>query len=120
MAELRPLPGGLKPLNMTCTSTDCENGLHYFRPKPRRGRKAAPMDTPAGRTPNSGGDEPTARGAADRRWRLPVPPRGPCRACGADLVDWNRVTRRDLIDAAKKLNAFTFEFLIILKNVITL
>lgn len=30
------LPGGLKPLKMTCTSTDCENGLHCFRQKTRR------------------------------------------------------------------------------------
>jgi hypothetical protein len=28
------------------------------------------------------------------------PPRGPCRSCGVDLVDWDRVTRRDLADAA--------------------
>ena len=37
---------------------------------------------------------------APNRWTPPVPPRGPCRTCGANLVDWNRVTKRNLSDAA--------------------
>lgn len=52
----------LKPLAISCTSTDCMNGLHCFLQKKRKG-------------------ESSRRG-------------GPCRECGADLVEWARVTAR--------------------------
>jgi hypothetical protein len=49
----------LKPLGVTCTSTDCENGLHCFLQKKRK-----------------------PKGMLRRG--------GPCRACGVDLVEWDR------------------------------
>ena len=68
MAEFeKPLP-----LEIKCTSTDCENDLHCFKAH----RKMAPAA------------------------------RGTCRVCGANLVDWMRVHRRDVKDAA-----YTFEAL---------
>ncbi|HEX9944734.1 MAG TPA: DUF4186 family protein [Thermoanaerobaculia bacterium] len=36
---------------------------------------------------------------------------GRCRACGADLVDWERVHRRDLCDARYTFNALRFEMI---------
>jgi len=41
---------------------------------------------------------------ADKRRKRSGAPPGCCRSCGADLVDWDRVQRRDIADAA-----FTFE-----------
>ena len=99
MTEARPLAGGLKPLNMTCTSTDCGNGLHYFRPKPARGRKTQNVATQPVGAASAANMGPEA-GAVQSGFVPPVPPRGPCRECGADLVDWKRVTCRDLSDAA--------------------
>jgi len=55
----------LKPLEIKCSSTDCENGLHCFK---QSGKKKV----------------------AD--------PFGQCHSCGADLVDWSRVQKRDLSD----------------------
>lgn len=57
----------LEPLPVSCTSTDCENGLHCFLQKRRGvdGRRAG----------------------------------GPCRACGANLVEWDRLAARDVRDA---------------------
>jgi len=66
----------LKPLKMTCTSTDCQNGLHCFR---------------------------------QTRKMFALNQRGQCRACGADLVDWDRVHRRDPDDAAHTFTALKYE-----------
>lgn len=63
----------LKPLKITCTSSDCENGLHCFR--------------------------------ATRRMRMSGAT-GRCRSCGADLIDWKRIHRRNLQDVS-----FTFSSL---------
>lgn len=62
---MSPLPGGLKPLKISCTSTDCEIELHCFKAKRRVKDRLLP---------------------------------GPCRDCGAELVDWDRVHRRDIND----------------------
>jgi hypothetical protein len=61
----------LKPLAISCTSTNCDADLHCFLQKRRKeGRNVG----------------------------------GPCRACGTDLVKWERVQARDISDAA-----YTFE-----------
>lgn len=102
MAGSTTLPGGLKPLGMTCTSTDCANGLHYFRPKPPRTRRVTDA-----RTAKSQMSLPLpglAVATPAPHLQPSVSPRGLCRACGADLVDWNRVTQRNLSDVA-----YTFE-----------
>jgi hypothetical protein len=99
--EETTLLNGLKPLNMTCASTDCENGLHYFRPQKRRSRKVLANTESA--SPSFFGTKKMdeLRGADSASNHAPlIPPRGPCRACGADLVDWNRVTKRELTDVA--------------------
>ncbi len=59
----------LEPLDIKCTSSDCDNDLHCFR----RTRRMRPEQV------------------------------GQCRSCGAELVNWERVRRRDVGDAA-----FTF------------
>jgi hypothetical protein len=67
----------LEPLAVSCTSTDCENGLHCFLQK--------------------------RRGAHGRREG------GPCRECGADLVEWHRLSSRDVRDAAYTFRALRNE-----------
>lgn len=79
MIETATLPNGLKPLGMTCTSTDCPSGLHYFRAK-ADGRRSGL--------------------APSKTLKVPIPARGPCRSCSADLIDWERVTKQDVSDAA--------------------
>lgn len=68
----------LPPLDIKCTSYDCENGLHCFRPTRSmvRNNKA-----------------------------------GQCRSCGAALVDWDRVRRRDIKDAAYTFETLKFEMI---------
>lgn len=63
----------LEPLQITCTTTDCEDDRHCFLQKKRRESHAVP---------------------------------GPCRECGAELVEWKRVHLRDPGDTA-----YTFESL---------
>ena len=65
------------PLDVHCTSSDCENDLHCFKQL----KKMMP-------------DE-----------------RGRCRACGADLVDWNCLHKRDLDDAAHTFEALQHELI---------
>jgi hypothetical protein len=72
------LKATLKPLNITCTSSDCQNGLHCFR-------------------------QTQAMATLNRRGR--------CRACGAELIDWSRVHRRDPADAAYTFAALKYELI---------
>lgn len=72
------LPGGLKRLKVTCTSTDCEQELHCFKSKRRVRDRLLP---------------------------------GPCRDCGAELVDWERVHRRDSRDSAYTFEALRHELI---------
>jgi hypothetical protein len=67
----------LEPLAVSCTSTDCENGLHCFLQK--------------------------RRGTDGRRVG------GPCRECGAELVEWQRLSSRDLRDASYTFSALRRE-----------
>ena len=66
-----------EPLDITCTSSDCKNGLHCFKST----RQMAPAE------------------------------RGKCRSCGADLIDWSRVHRRDQVDAAYTFAALRYELI---------
>lgn len=68
----RPQP---KPLKITCTSSDCENGLHCFK----KSKKMSESE------------------------------HGQCRSCGADLIDWERVHKRDARDADFTFEALKFE-----------
>lgn len=65
------------PLDIKCTSIDCENDLHCFKQL----KKMTPEQ------------------------------RGTCRACGADLVNWERVHRRDKSDAAHTFEALQHELI---------
>ena len=73
MVEFRKPP----PLDIKCTSVDCDNDLHCFKQL----KKMAPDQ------------------------------RGRCRACGADLVDWDRLHRRDGTDAAHTFAALQRELI---------
>src|SRR5258707_11609065 len=84
----------LKPLQITCTSTDCENGLHCFKQKQRRRKEEL---TIVGDWMKELGPGNSERGANLN---------GRCRACGAELIDWSRVHQRDLSDVN-----YTFEAL---------
>lgn len=66
-----------QPLDIKCTSTDCDNDLHCFKQL----KKMTPEQ------------------------------RGKCRACGADLVDWKRLHRRDMADAEHTFEALQHELI---------
>ena len=66
----------LRPLKVTCTSSDCECELHCFK-KSRQMSEAE---------------------------------RGNCRSCGADVVDWQRVHRHQVDDAAYTLEVLKTEY----------
>jgi len=66
----------LPPLDITCTSTNCENGLHCF--KQTKQMKIANI-------------------------------KGICRECGADLVDWSRVYKRNPSDVKYTFKALKYE-----------
>ena len=76
MGDTQPAP--LAPLKISCTDSDCEQGLHCFKFHSRR------------------------MAAGDR---------GKCRSCGADLIDWKRVHRRDEADAAYTFAALKLELI---------
>ena len=65
------------PLDIKCTSADCDNDLHCFKQLKKM-------------TPDQ---------------------RGKCRACGADLVDWKRLHRRDKSDATHTFEALQHELI---------
>jgi hypothetical protein len=65
------------PLDIKCTSVDCENDLHCFK----------------------------------RLKKMTLGESGRCRACGADLIDWKRLHRRDLDDAAHTFEALRHELI---------
>jgi Domain of unknown function (DUF4186) len=73
MAEFHKPP----PLDIKCTSTDCDNDLHCFK----------------------------------QLKKMTQDQRGKCRACGADLVDWNRLHRRDKSDASYTFQALQHELI---------
>lgn len=73
MAQFQKPP----PLDIKCTSTDCDNDLHCFKQLKKM-------------TPDQ---------------------RGKCRACGADLVDWKRLHRRDKDDAEHTFEALQCEMI---------
>ena len=73
MAEFKKPP----PLDIKCTSVDCDNGLHCFKQLKRM-------------TPEQ---------------------RGRCRACGANLVDWKRLHRRNVKDARHTFEALQHEMI---------
>lgn len=66
----------LKPLKISCTSSDCGNGLHCFRATQKMKRN------------NQGGR---------------------CRKCGLELIDWNRIHKRDLSDVGNTFMALKKE-----------
>ncbi len=67
----------LKPLKLTCTSSDCENNLHCFK---------------------------KSRNMAREEY-------GRCRACGADLIEWKRVHKRDINDFDYVFHALKYELI---------
>ena len=67
---------GLKPFKITCTSSDCNNGLHCFK----KSRKMAEVE------------------------------RGRCRSCGTELIDWQRVQKRDVADVQFTFSSLRNEF----------
>jgi hypothetical protein len=68
----------LEPLDIKCTNSDCENGLHCFLQKTVR--------------------------TTGRRW-------GPCRECGADLIDFPRVQARSIGDAKHLFKSLSHEWI---------
>ena len=68
----------LKPLKITCTSSDCANGLHCFRVTKTMLKQGA---------------------------------NGRCRSCGAQLIDWGRVHRRNVKDVQYTFNALRYELI---------
>lgn len=71
-------PEPLEALRITCTSSDCGQGLHCFR--------------------------------ATRKMKK-LNEKGKCRSCGDNLVDWQRVFRRDLRDVNYTFRALKQEMI---------
>ena len=67
----------LKPLKITCTSTNCQNNLHCFKATQQMKQKNE---------------------------------QGRCRECGAGLVDWKRVHKRNLSDVSHTFDSLKKEF----------
>lgn len=84
MAEDEEVFEDLKPLNIRCLSSDCENGLHCFRQTQKMANGLWGMGGLGGLG-------------------------GLCRSCGASLVDWSRVYQRDLTDANYTFTMLKYE-----------
>jgi len=67
----------LAPLPLSCTRTDCEQGLHCFRTTKRKAKH----------------------------------PPGACKECGAELVDWERVQKRDPTDTGYTMQSLRHEWI---------
>jgi len=86
MSEDEELLEDLEPLDIRCTSSDCENGLHCFRQ--------------------------TQKTAEANLGELGVKSLGgACRSCGANLVDWSRVYKRDIRDVDYTFPALKYELI---------
>ena len=85
-----------EPLGITCKSTKCKEGLHCFLDAPRNRRQAQDASS-ATHTQQGNGSVPTE--PKSRR----------CWKCGADLVDWNRVYKHNVQDAAYTFQCLKFE-----------
>jgi hypothetical protein len=68
----------LEPLDIKCTSSDCEQGLHCFKATKKM---------------------------------LARNEKGACRTCKKQLVDWQRVQKRDTKDAAFTIQMLEFEMI---------
>src|SRR5688500_1381420 len=77
MRKLTSKSSKLKPLKITCTSSDCNNNLHCFK----KSREMAESE------------------------------RGNCRSCGAELIDWQRIQRRDIDDSSFVFNSLKQEMI---------
>ena len=88
-----------KPLGITCKSTNCKANLHCFLPAPqnRKPSKALAGSTSAGETANES-TSATEYQEAGRCWE-----------CGADLVDWTRVHKRDFADVGYTFQCLKYE-----------
>jgi len=72
-------------IKITCGSTDCEHGHHAF-------------------------NDPSHKYKKRGNGRTHLDP-GVCKACGADVVDWHRVHRGDIKDAAHTFEALKLELI---------
>jgi hypothetical protein len=76
----------LPPLKISCTSSACGNGLHCFLQKQKRRKSDEIQENPFGRG-------------------------GKCRSCGVDLVEWDRVYKRDILDVAYTSEMLKYELI---------
>lgn len=68
----------LVPLDITCTSTDCDSNLHCFK---------------------------------FHNYKMSIDQKGACRKCGAKLVDWNRVHKRNMDDVDYTFKSLKYELI---------
>ena len=91
-------PGGaLPPLKLTCMSTKCEENKHCFLPgpKPRKRKGDSPADA--------------GTGAAGASKFLHPEHTGKCWKCDAAPIDWGRIHRREIKDAAYTVECLKLE-----------
>lgn len=103
-----------KKLKVHCGKVDCRNGLHCYtltaREAARATRKAGQLDLtrtddPAGRPRSEVNPSPAASS------KLQAGPIPYCKACGARLVDWERVYRREIRDVEHTFTAMKTEWI---------
>jgi hypothetical protein len=86
----------LKPLEITCKSTKCTENLHCF----------LPSSTNKGKISDISGKSKDVSNVMDQ-----LPEGRQCWQCGADLIDWVRVHKRDLADVAYTFHSLKYELI---------
>ena len=81
-------------LRPRCGDSRCEDNLHCYHQARSRSQRKTQSGSASSRS--SGGGQSTSGGTAGAGEF----PSGSCQSCGAKLVPWERVQKRDLLDAA--------------------
>jgi hypothetical protein len=105
-----------KKLKISCGSVDCENGLHCYKLTKREAGRAwrfrSQLSIADRGTSGSTGLAGTFSGCEiplDARGRPVAGPAKVCKACGANLVDWDRVHKQSIRDVEYTFNALKTE-----------
>lgn len=107
----------LAKLQISCRNTECDKGLHCYRQTKTeavravhrlRGGKAGGVSAESrANSSRSKSQVPNSEGEA----KLEVGPIRYCKECGVELVDWNRVHRRNLRDIEHTFDALRTEWI---------
>ena len=109
-----------EPLGFSCKTVKCDQGFHCFLDPPKTGTKTKQPSAPTSGSVQSArvdreGVAPVATEAVQQSSRdvraLEGEKKRCCWACGADLIDWDRVHRLDLDDASSTFASLKIEYI---------